>query len=189
MPTKPFCSSPGLPSMGSHRVRHNWSNLAAAAAAAGPIDFTKTKFQCIHLWDLSSSRKLNLVTMVSLQRPLEWLSNIVTNLLLLGGTLPSSQVTQPRAKESTWVLPWDNPGRNLFPTPALRHTILRPSSPCFLPSWNSARPQTCHCVLFMMLFAAQAGGEVGGKQEAGWSPHESHSQPSRGLPLIRDRPG
>ena len=24
----------GLPSMGSHRVRHNWSNLAAAAAAA-----------------------------------------------------------------------------------------------------------------------------------------------------------
>ena len=25
----------GLPSMGSHRVRHNWSDLAAAAAAAG----------------------------------------------------------------------------------------------------------------------------------------------------------
>ena len=24
----------GLPSMGSHRVRHNWSGLAAAAAAA-----------------------------------------------------------------------------------------------------------------------------------------------------------
>ena len=24
----------GLPSMGSHRVRHDWSNLAAAAAAA-----------------------------------------------------------------------------------------------------------------------------------------------------------
>ena len=23
----------GLPSMGSHRVRHNWSNLAAAAAS------------------------------------------------------------------------------------------------------------------------------------------------------------
>ena len=29
----------GLPSMGSHRVRHDWSNLAAAAAAAdGPTD-------------------------------------------------------------------------------------------------------------------------------------------------------
>ena len=27
----------GLLSMGSHRVRHDWSDLAAAAAAAGPI--------------------------------------------------------------------------------------------------------------------------------------------------------
>ena len=27
----------GLPSMGSHRVGHHWSNLAAAAAAAGPL--------------------------------------------------------------------------------------------------------------------------------------------------------
>ena len=26
----------GLPSMGSHRVRHKWSDLAAAAAAAAP---------------------------------------------------------------------------------------------------------------------------------------------------------
>ena len=26
----------GLPSMGSHRVRHDWSDLAAAAAAAAP---------------------------------------------------------------------------------------------------------------------------------------------------------
>ena len=26
----------GLPSMGSHRVGHDWSNLAAAAAAAAP---------------------------------------------------------------------------------------------------------------------------------------------------------
>ena len=148
--------------MGSHRVGHNWSNLAAAA---GPIDFTKTKFQCIHLWDLSSSRKLILVTMVSLQRPLEWLSNIVTSLLLLGGTLPSSQVTQPRAKEPTWVLPWDNPGRNLFPTSAPRHTTLRPSSPCFLPSWNSARPQTCH--LCPLCAAVCCPGWRGGGREAG----------------------
>lgn len=36
-------------------------------------------------WDLSNSRKLNLVTTVSSQRPPEWLPNIVTNLLLLGG--------------------------------------------------------------------------------------------------------
>ena len=29
----------GLPSMGSHRVRHDWSDLAAAAAAAPLVDF------------------------------------------------------------------------------------------------------------------------------------------------------
>ena len=29
----------GLPSMGSHRVRHDWSDLAAAAAAAVPLTF------------------------------------------------------------------------------------------------------------------------------------------------------
>ena len=28
----------GLPSMGSHRVRHNWSDLAAAAADVNPMD-------------------------------------------------------------------------------------------------------------------------------------------------------
>ena len=30
----------GLPSMGSHRVRHNWSDLAAAAAAATAVSYT-----------------------------------------------------------------------------------------------------------------------------------------------------
>ena len=34
----------GLPSMGSHRVRHDWSNLAAGAAAAAS-EVTWTKFQ------------------------------------------------------------------------------------------------------------------------------------------------
>ena len=29
----------GLPSMGSHRVRHDWSDLAAAAAAGGNINY------------------------------------------------------------------------------------------------------------------------------------------------------
>ena len=29
----------GLPSMGLHRVRHDWSDLAAAAAAAAYISF------------------------------------------------------------------------------------------------------------------------------------------------------
>ena len=30
--------SGGLPSMGSHRVRHDWSDIAAAAAAATHIE-------------------------------------------------------------------------------------------------------------------------------------------------------
>ena len=30
----------GLPSMGSHRVGHDWSNLAAAAAAPSELPFT-----------------------------------------------------------------------------------------------------------------------------------------------------
>ena len=34
----------GLPSMGSHRVRHNWSDLAAAAAAGGI--YAKTRMYC-----------------------------------------------------------------------------------------------------------------------------------------------
>ena len=34
-----MAESGGLPSMGSHRVGHYWSNLAAAAAACGCIDF------------------------------------------------------------------------------------------------------------------------------------------------------
>lgn len=143
MPTKSFCSS------------------------SGPIDFTKTKFRCIHLWDLSNSRKLNLVTMVSSQRPPEWLSNIVTNLLLLGGTLPSSQVTQPRAKKPMWVSPWDNPGRNLFPTPTPRHTALRPSSLCFLPSWNSAQPQTCRLCPLWDLLPRLEGRREGSRKQGG----------------------
>ena len=43
----------GLPSMGSHRVGHDWSGLAAAAAAAGTILikdtqvlYTKTAKHC-----------------------------------------------------------------------------------------------------------------------------------------------
>ena len=46
----------GLPSMGSHRVRHNWSNLAAAAAAG--FTFYESKYlshltnesQLYHKW-------------------------------------------------------------------------------------------------------------------------------------------
>ena len=40
----------GLPSMGSHRVRHDWSNLTAAAAAAAAVadpDFFSLVYVCL----------------------------------------------------------------------------------------------------------------------------------------------
>ena len=41
----------GLPSMGSHRVRHNWSDLAAAAAAvAHCIDILHLLHIFLHCW-------------------------------------------------------------------------------------------------------------------------------------------
>ena len=40
----PWTEEPGgLPSMGSHRVRHNWSDLAGAAAAAAPLQVAELK--------------------------------------------------------------------------------------------------------------------------------------------------
>ena len=36
----------GLPSMGSHRVRHDWSNLAAAAAAAAAWTIRELRVSC-----------------------------------------------------------------------------------------------------------------------------------------------
>ena len=40
----------GLPSMGSHRVRHDWSDLAAAAVSWGLIPFLKCSGQHSALW-------------------------------------------------------------------------------------------------------------------------------------------
>ena len=41
----PGTGEPGvLPSMGSHRIRHDWSDLAAAAAAAGNLDLGNLDF-------------------------------------------------------------------------------------------------------------------------------------------------
>ena len=42
----------GLPSMELHRVGHDWSDLAAAAASSGWA--WKTAFQCQELWELLS---------------------------------------------------------------------------------------------------------------------------------------
>ena len=39
----------GLPSMGSHRVGHDWSDLAAAAAAAASVEGTIEKWLQIRM--------------------------------------------------------------------------------------------------------------------------------------------
>ena len=48
----------GLPSMGSHRVRHNWSDLAAAAAAAASFILHRNNQQIKHIHGTSFSRQL-----------------------------------------------------------------------------------------------------------------------------------
>ena len=55
----------GLPSMGSHRVRHDWSDLAAAAAAAATYPCFSLHILCqslqldYHLYDCSVSFFIN----------------------------------------------------------------------------------------------------------------------------------
>ena len=45
-----WTEKPGrLQSMGSHRVRHDWSNLAAAAAEVAAVDYVKLLFWMCHL--------------------------------------------------------------------------------------------------------------------------------------------
>ena len=46
----------GLPSVGSHRVRHDWSNLATAAAAAPSYRWGIPETQMIHVQDHSVSQ-------------------------------------------------------------------------------------------------------------------------------------
>ena len=41
----------GLPSMGSHRVGHDWSDLTAAAAATADYQFSSVAQSCPTLWD------------------------------------------------------------------------------------------------------------------------------------------
>ena len=45
----------GLPSMGSHRVRHDWSDLAAAAAATFPHPFNKRVISRNSAYDMSDA--------------------------------------------------------------------------------------------------------------------------------------
>ena len=54
----------GLPSMGSHRVRHDWSDLAAAAAAAACCSSMKVVHQYRWIWRTKAYVKLsNILTL------------------------------------------------------------------------------------------------------------------------------
>ena len=76
----PGTGEPGaLPSMGSHRVRHNWSDLAAAAAAAAG-------------WNPNSSKFLTVCQ---------------TTALVLCQS-PVQSTVQGREIQSMMVLPWKN---------------------------------------------------------------------------------
>ena len=46
----------GLPSMGSHRVRHDWSNLAAAAGASTEVVFFHSLLKNKSYWDADYMR-------------------------------------------------------------------------------------------------------------------------------------
>ena len=57
----------GLPSMGSRRVRHNWSDLAAAAAAAAVLEHRQRKFSQYSLnWNPELSLIIHLTLLVIL---------------------------------------------------------------------------------------------------------------------------
>ena len=66
----------GLPSMGSHRVGHDWSNLAAAAAGIYAKDQGRNSL--IFLFPLQSSKRMGLVTRLSCVQGLRWSSLLIS---------------------------------------------------------------------------------------------------------------
>ena len=60
----------GLPSMGSHKVGHDWSNLAAAAAAAACVDMNLSKLQ-----ELVMGREVWHAAIHGVAKRRTWLSN------------------------------------------------------------------------------------------------------------------
>ena len=59
----------GLPSMGSHRVGHDWSDLAAAAAGFLRFSWTFFRYSCSTLLAPSCGRIINLVCFLSILLP------------------------------------------------------------------------------------------------------------------------
>ena len=66
----------GLLSMGSHRVRHDWSDLAAASAKAAKVSFTgwTDNLWCTHTMEYYSKPKINeLSNHERTQKNLRWI--------------------------------------------------------------------------------------------------------------------
>ena len=106
----------GLPSMGSHRVRHDWSDLAAAATipehSPGTGLFIPSQphpTPGCHL-HFSSTRYKSEVPMTS-----------SLLLLLLSHSVVSNSVPPHRRQPTRLFHPWDSPGKNTsglpFPSP------------------------------------------------------------------------
>ena len=110
----PGMEEPGrLPSMGSHRVRHNWSNLAAAAAAAAAAVAlsVKTEIVCFAelLWELSK-----IPNCLARSR-----CAINTNFLPMGFYVESREMTSSLGKNGCYSLcRWGSDNKDLWETPA-----------------------------------------------------------------------
>ena len=76
----PGMGEPGvLPSMASHRVGHDWSDLAAAAALPSRINYSLSKDSgCFEIWCLLLQAKRLLVFFMSFTHPLgDWLCSVI----------------------------------------------------------------------------------------------------------------
>ena len=91
----------GLPSMGSHRVRHDWSDLAAVAAAASSYNISLTDF----ILSMSEYAQMShLTTNLSVLCSFSWSASV-----LLRGTVNLSEVSnQKNLTEALliWSLCW-----------------------------------------------------------------------------------
>jgi len=88
----------GLPSMGLHRVGHNWSDLAAAAAEAAGVSIFFSFFpECV-----TYSSQLFLVTQTVKNLPVLW----ETRVWSLGRQDPLEKGMKTHSSILAWRIPW-----------------------------------------------------------------------------------
>ena len=78
----------GLPSLGSHRVSHDWSNLAAAAATSSRLCDTLL----LHRWERQHRKQGFAFT-----------EKVFTFILPVKTVIPTSQMMTLRLREVTWL--------------------------------------------------------------------------------------